>query len=93
MGLGLNGIFSFSAVPLKVWLRFGLAGILLSSIYIAIVVYKVITQGIDVPGYASLLVAIFFMGSLQLVGLGVLGEYIGRIYEETKNRTHIYNQE
>ena len=86
LGLGLNGIFSFSAVPLKIWLRFGLAGILLSSIYIVIVMYKVFTQGIDVPGYASLLVAIFFMGSLQLVGLGVLGEYIGRIYEETKNR-------
>jgi glycosyltransferase involved in cell wall biosynthesis len=50
------------------------------------VVIKTLVFGIDVPGYASLLVVILFFGSLQLICLGVLGEYIGRIYFESKQR-------
>ena len=55
-------------------------------LYALIVVLRTLIYGVDVPGYASLLVAILFIGSLQLISVGVLGEYIGRIYMEAKNR-------
>jgi hypothetical protein len=50
------------------------------------IVTRVVLHGIDVPGYASLLVAVLFLGGIQLMGLGVLGEYVGRIYNESKQR-------
>ena len=55
-------------------------------LYAIFIVSRTLIYGVDVPGYASLLVAILFIGSLQLIGVGMLGEYIGRIYMETKNR-------
>jgi len=84
--LAIEGITSFSVIPLKVWTYLGLFTALLTFIYAAVVVVKTMLYGIDVPGYASLIVAILFMGSLQLIGIGVLGEYIGRIYMESKQR-------
>jgi hypothetical protein len=54
--------------------------------YAVFIVLRTAIQGIDVPGYASLLVAVLFLGSLQLLSVGLLGEYIGRIYLETKQR-------
>ena len=61
-------------------------GALFTFIYVVWVIVRTLVYGVDVPGYASLLVAVLFMGSLQLISVGVLGEYIGRIYMETKNR-------
>jgi glycosyltransferase involved in cell wall biosynthesis len=84
--LALEGITSFSTSPLKIWTYIGALGTLFASIYGATIVTKTLILGIDVPGYASLLVAILFIGSIQLVGIGVLGEYIGRIYIESKQR-------
>jgi glycosyltransferase involved in cell wall biosynthesis len=55
-------------------------------IYASFIVLRTLITGVDVPGYASLLVAILFFGSLQLMSVGLLGEYIGRIYLETKQR-------
>ncbi|CAK0758791.1 CPS-53 (KpLE1) prophage; bactoprenol glucosyl transferase [Gammaproteobacteria bacterium] len=82
----LEGITSFSATPLKVWTYIGGSGALVSSLYAIIIIFRTLIYGKDVPGYASLLVAILFIGSLQLIGIGVLGEYVGRIYMETKQR-------
>jgi polyisoprenyl-phosphate glycosyltransferase len=82
----LEGITSFSTAPLKVWTYIGGIGAFLTFAYAAFVVIRTLVHGVDLPGYASLLVAILFFGSLQLVGIGVLGEYIGRIYMETKQR-------
>lgn len=82
----LEGITSFSTAPLKVWMYIGMTGAVISSVYAAWMILRTLLFGIDVPGYASLLVAILFIGSLQLVGIGVLGEYIGRIYIESKQR-------
>lgn len=82
----IEGITSFSSVPLKFWSYIGLAGAFLTLIYGLYIVTHTIIYGVDVPGYASLLVAILFFGSLQLIGVGVLGEYIGRIYMEAKGR-------
>ena len=82
----IEGITSFSLVPLKVWTYVGGIGALFAFCYAVFVIIKTLVFGIDVPGYASLLVVILFFGSLQLICLGVLGEYIGRIYFESKPR-------
>jgi len=82
----LEGITSFSSWPLRVWTYIGLVGALTSFSYGFFIVLRTLLGGVDVPGYASLVVLILFFGSLQLIGLGVLGEYIGRIYMESKRR-------
>jgi glycosyltransferase involved in cell wall biosynthesis len=82
----LEGITSFSAAPLKVWTYVGACGALIAFTYGAFIVLRTLIHGVDVPGYASLLVAVLFLGSLQLISIGMLGEYIGRIYLETKRR-------
>ena len=82
----LEGITSFSEVPLKFWLYVGVFGAFSTFIYGMFIVSKTLIYGIELPGYASILVAILFFGSIQLISLGVLGEYIGRIYMETKKR-------
>jgi glycosyltransferase involved in cell wall biosynthesis len=82
----LEGITSFSYVPLKVWTYIGGVGALLTFLYAVFIILRTLIRGVDVPGYASLLVAILFSGSLQLICLGMLGEYMGRVYMETKQR-------
>ncbi len=82
----LEGFTSFSTVPLKFWSYVGVFGAVSTFVYAVVIVARTLISGVDVPGYASLLVAILFFGSLQLISVGVLGEYIGRIYTETKNR-------
>lgn len=82
----LEGVTGFSTAPLKVWTYVGAVcafGTLLYGLYIAAVT---LLFGNKVPGYASLFVAITFFGSVQLISIGLLGEYIGRIYLETKQR-------
>lgn len=82
----LEGITSFSSAPLKFWSYMGGLGALATFSYAIFIVSRTIIYGVDIPGYASLLVAILFFGSLQLISVGMLGEYIGRIYMETKHR-------
>jgi polyisoprenyl-phosphate glycosyltransferase len=82
----LEGITSFSATPLKFWTYIGGLGAVATFLYAAFIIARTLIYGTDIPGYASLLVAILFFGSLQLISVGMLGEYIGRIYMETKNR-------
>lgn len=82
----IEGITSFSTVPLRLWTYIGIIGALLSLIYALFIATRTIILGVELPGYASLLVVILFLGSIQLVGLGILGEYIGRMFMETKNR-------
>ncbi len=84
--LALEGITSFSTFPLRMWTYIGLAVASLSFIYGAWMVLDKLLFGNSVPGYPSLLVSILFLGGVQLIGIGVLGEYIGRIYIETKKR-------
>ena len=59
---------------------------LLALVYGAWIVLKTLLFGVDVPGFASLLTAVLFMGGIQLLGIGVLGAYLGRVYDETKGR-------
>ena len=82
----LEGITSFSTEPLRIWTYIG-GLISLSSFAFAIyTALKVFIYGVDVPGYASIMVAISFFGGLQLIGIGVIGEYLGRTYIESKRR-------
>ena len=82
----LDGIISFSFLPLKVWSYVGVAISLVSLLYALMLVLRTLIFGVDVPGYASLMVAILFLGGIQLITLGVIGEYLGRVYEEVKGR-------
>lgn len=84
--LAIDGIISFSLVPLKIWSYIGFLISLASLSYACFLVIRTLILGIDVPGYASLIVAILFLGGIQLISLGILGEYLGRVYEEVKNR-------
>lgn len=84
--LAVDGITSFSLLPLKVWSYVGLMLSLLSFIYASFLVVRTLILGVDVPGYASLMVAVLFMGGVQLLTLGIIGEYLGRVYDEVKGR-------
>ena len=82
----IDGVTSFSRAPLQVWSYVGMAIALLALSYGTWMVLRTLIFGIDLPGYASLMTAVLFLGGIQLIGLGVLGEYLGRVFEEVKHR-------
>lgn len=82
----LEGITGFSTTPLKMASLLGLLIAIFSVIFGAIIIIKTLTEGRDIPGYASLMVMVTFMGGIQLLSIGLLGEYVGRIFNETKRR-------
>lgn len=84
--LAVEGFTSFSTAPLRVATITGVAGALITASYAIMILLRTLVYGSDVPGYPSLFLAICFFGSMQLIGIGVLGEYLGRVYMETKNR-------
>lgn len=84
--LAVDGFVSFSAVPLKIWSYLGLIIAALSMVYGIYIVIDTLIFGIDVPGYASLLAVILFMNGLILISLGVIGEYLARMFTEVKSR-------
>lgn len=84
--LALDGLFSFTTLPLKIWTYLGACISLLAFCYAGFLILRTLLLGADVPGYTSLMVVMLFLGGIQLVSLGIIGEYIGRIYRETKRR-------
>jgi glycosyltransferase involved in cell wall biosynthesis len=82
----LDGLFSFSTAPLKIWTYVGIMSALAAFVYLAVTLVQKIFFGISVPGYASLLIVVLFFNALLLISNGIQGEYIGRIFEEVKNR-------
>jgi len=82
----MDGVTSFSTLPLRVWFYIGLAISSFSLLVGIYIIIKTIIFGIDTPGYASTMVMILFFGGIQLLGIGILGKYIGRMYQEIKRR-------
>ena len=82
----LDGIFSSTTLPLRIWtyLGFGLASVALA--YMLVIVLRTLIHGIEVPGYASLAAMLLFFSGINMIGLGILGEYVGRIFVEAKRR-------
>jgi glycosyltransferase involved in cell wall biosynthesis len=82
----IDGITGSSTVPLRIWTYFGMGLGVLTFAYAFWLVIHTMLYGNAVPGYASLMVAVLFLGSMNIVATGILGEYVGRIYSEVRNR-------
>ena len=82
----LDGVVSFSTAPLRAWFYVGVVIAAVSVLYALFIVTRVLIFGIDTPGYASLLIAVLLMGAIQLLSLGIIGEYLGRLFLEVKGR-------
>lgn len=82
----ISGIVGYSAKPLHIATLLGLISAAASFIYLIVVVLQKLIRGIPVPGYATIIVLILFLGGMQLFCLGIIGGYIGRIFEQSKNR-------
>jgi glycosyltransferase involved in cell wall biosynthesis len=82
----LDGVVSFSTVPLRASFYGGLAIAAIAVLYAIFIIARVLLFGIDTPGYASLLIAVLLMGAIQLVSIGIIGEYLGRLFLEVKGR-------
>ncbi len=95
--LSIDGLTSFTTAPLRWSAIIGLLVSLAGFIYMIVIILKTIIYGIDVPGYASTMVVMLFLGGIQLIFLGVIGEYLGRAFYETKHRpiyfVDTYNEE
>lgn len=88
LSYGIDGIISFNDKPLRVCFVIGCSLIMISLIYIVFLLVQILISGIDVPGYFTTIASIMIIGGVQLVFIGVLGEYIGKIYYEVKKRPH-----
>ena len=82
----LDGVVSFSTVPLRASFYVGVAIAAVAVLYALFILTRVLILGIDTPGYASLLIAVLLLGAIQLLSLGVIGEYLGRLFLEVKGR-------
>ena len=82
----IEGIASFSISPLKVWTYLGLAVAFVAIIWGGWITLRTLVWGVDLPGYASMFVAVLLLGGLQLMGIGMIGEYLGRTFLESKRR-------
>jgi len=84
----IDGITSFTTLPLRIWSYLGFGIACIGFGYAIILIVRTLVLGIDVPGYASIMVTLLTIGGLILTSLGIIGEYLGRIFEEVKKRPH-----
>lgn len=91
--LAFDGIMSFSTAPMKIASIAGMSISILTFVYVVFIVLRTIIVGVDVPGYASVLVAVLFLGGLQLCCIGIIGEYLGRVFVEVKQRPEYFIDE
>jgi len=89
---GIDGILSFNHKPLRLMIYLGLFIFFMSIMYLLINFINILTSGVTEPGYFTIIFSILFIGSVQLISIGIIGEYIGRIYYEVKNRPHYAEQ-
>lgn len=90
---GVDGLISFNSKPLRFCFYTGVSILVLSMLYILFTLFGIIQDGVETPGYFTLISAILLLGGIQLVSLGIIGEYVGRIYFETKQRPAYLIQE
>ena len=83
---GIDGLASFTTIPLKVWSYVGLLISLFAFCYAMVFLIKTLIYGTDVPGFPTLVISVMFFAGVQLLSLGIIGEYLGRVYEEVKGR-------
>ncbi len=93
LNFAIDGITSFTTAPLRISTVFGMIVSMLAFVYIVVIVLRVILFGVDVSGYPSLMAVILFLGGVQLLSLGIIGEYIARIFNETKKRPLYFVEE
>lgn len=86
LNYAIDGIIGYSTAPLRFSTYLGGLSAIAAVIYLIVVVLQKLIWGIDVPGYATIIVLLLFFGSMQLFGLGIIGEYVGRTFEQSKNR-------
>ena len=86
LNYGIEGIIGFSTRPLRIATYMGFITAAAALIYLLAVVIEKLTTGIDIPGYATAIVLILLLGGMQLFCIGIIGEYVGKTYEQTKNR-------
>ena len=85
--LATDGLLSFSYLPLRLATLFGFVIAAIAFIAIVILLYlRIFTGALPITGFASTMIVILFLGGIQLIAIGILGEYVGRIYEEVKQR-------
>ncbi|CAK6537985.1 MAG: Glycosyltransferase involved in cell wall bisynthesis [Candidatus Midichloria mitochondrii] len=84
--LALDGILAFTSAPLKIWMYIGFIISISSFFTIIYLITRTVIHGVDVPGYASIMITVLFMGGINLFSLGIMGQYLARIYDEVKNR-------
>jgi polyisoprenyl-phosphate glycosyltransferase len=82
----IDGITGSSTVPLRIWTYFGVAMALFACVYAVWITIHTMLYGTQMPGYASLMVTVLMLGSMNIIATGILGEYVGRIYNEVRNR-------
>jgi glycosyltransferase involved in cell wall biosynthesis len=93
LNYGIDGVISFNDKPLRIAIYLGLTVTILDLLYVFYMLVQIIGYGIEVPGYFTTISAILLIGGIQLFFMGIIGEYIGRIYYESKKRPHyIINQ-
>ncbi|CAG7595723.1 glycosyltransferase family 2 protein, partial [Hyalomma marginatum] len=84
--LALDGILAFTSAPLKIWMYIGFIISISSFFAIIYLITRTVIHGVDIPGYASIMITVLFMGGINLFSLGIMGQYLARIYDEVKNR-------
>ena len=82
----IDGVVGFSTSPLRVWSYFGFLVSIFAFFYGSFIIYQAMFTGVDTPGYASTMTVILFLGGIQLISIGILGEYLGRLFVEVKGR-------
>ncbi|MFB7180753.1 glycosyltransferase family 2 protein [Streptomyces sp. NPDC056257] len=93
LNYGMDGLISFNNRPLRIGIWFGVSLVALTGLYALWITVMAITNGVESPGYVTLVAIITGLGGVQLIMLGLIGEYIGRIYYETKRRPHFLVKE
>lgn len=93
LNYAIDGVVSFNTKPLRLCMYMGLTIVGAAIAYIVVTLIGIYKHGVDVPGYFTTITAVLLLGGIQLLSLGIIGEYIGRIYNETKKRPHFLVQQ